>query len=65
MSQREPSPAGGLAAIALFQTVHGLSTEHHGVACRQRDVLRKAIPRHHTDAMSQRAVQAVQFCRHG
>ena len=62
--EREPSPTGSLTAIALFQTVHRLCTKHHGVACREGDILRKAVSCRDVDAMPQRAIQLVQFCRH-
>ena len=63
--EREPSPTGSLTAIALFQTVHRLCTKHHGVACREGDILRKAVLGSDIDAMPQRAIQIVQSCRHG
>ena len=62
--EREPSPTRRLTAIALFQTVHRLRAEHHGVACREGDILRKAVSGLQVEAMPQGAIQIVQFCRY-
>lgn len=63
--EREPSPSGIIAVVALLQAVHGLRAEHECVACREGDFLCEAVAGHDVDAVAQGAFETLQLGGYG
>ena len=61
-NQREPSPTGTFATLALLEAIHRFCALHLGVACCEGDVFREVVTGLELDAMTQRTVQLLKFC---